>query len=761
MFNFRRSLLSDDIQLEGRLDDGVCTMKNDGVFAMFECDGVYPFTADARDTAIWFDREHSTWMGVGNEEIELIYYECHGDADRTSVPAGIHAHSDVACLAKEYENNLYKTGLYRNKLYLGITLHKTTFQKIKRRFKRQDTSMAERGERLNDLCDLLQTRLKPFGLRRLGYREQGNGLFDEIAEALALALTGIWRPVPATTGSMSNTIFAESFYFPERERHIEIDSPGGVSYAAMFAMKEYPMATWPGMLMAFSSASYCCTLVQKFRFYSNADAMDHITKIQNQRITAEDKAYEQTEKLAIAANDLLDRKMKLGSHSLELLVFADTLPALKAVANVAFNDMQSSNLSSTRLINVLQSGWLSLLPGNAHLSPRPGVIKTGNLVAFMPLYNCPAGPELSQWGPPIITFRTKDGTPYKFHWHISGKNPKALVMGSALLTGVPGSGKTFLAAMLIAMSAGRARVIGLDHKRGWQFLTKFMKGKYGVLGHGKPNFAVLKALTNSPKDLEFLTKLITGCIGGKMTEEESRRLSLGLEIIMGMPAKDRSLKELRRFFDNEPEAAGTRLNKWIWGNEMGWVIDAPDDHLSFTDFTILDVTALLGNETARGPALAYIFYRIVMMLDGRPLMIPFDEGWRILMDAFFSSIIEELLRTIRSKNGILVFITQDPGELARSSISDVLLTMCPTQFHLANPKGNERHYIDKLKLTQRQYDVFREILPGEGEFLLIQGDKSIVGSMPMHNMLDYVPMLSATEEDLIRLDVEENLEAVA
>ena len=41
---------------------------------------------------------------------------------------------------------------------------------------------------------------------------------------------------------------------------------------------------------------------------------------------------------------------------------------------------------------------------------------------------------------------------------------------------------------------------------------------------------------------------------------------------------------------------------------------------------------------------------------------------------------------------------------------------------------------------------------GEGLFLLVQGDKSVVAQLPMRGLDRFTPVLSAREEDLQRVD---------
>ena len=178
------------------------------------------------------------------------------------------------------------------------------------------------------------------------------------------------------------------------------------------------------------------------------------------------------------------------------------------------------------------------------------------------------------------------------------------------------------------------------------------------------------------------------------------------------------------------------------------MIDAPVDTVSFGKLSGLDTTALLDNPRARGPALAYLYHRIALLLDGSPLLIPCDEGWRALVDRTFREIIERQLRTIRSRNGAVVFITQSPRDIVDSGIVNILVEQCPTQFHLFNPRGTRADYVDGLKLTPGQYEALRGLQGGQGLFLLVQGEKSVVAQLPLYGLDSFIRVLSAREEDL-------------
>ena len=100
----------------------------------------------------------------------------------------------------------------------------------------------------------------------------------------------------------------------------------------------------------------------------------------------------------------------------------------------------------------------------------------------------------------------------------------------------------------------------------------------------------------------------------------------------------------------------------------------------------------------------------------------------------------------------MVFVTQSPRDIIDSGIVNILVEQCPSQFHLANPRGTREDYVDGLKLTSGQFEALRGLPSGEGMFLLVQGEKSVVAQLPLRGLDNFIRILSAREEDLQRID---------
>ena len=760
LFERRIPLVSDHVPLEDHVTERVCVLTDGSAYAMFEVGGISPETAEPEEVSAWHNRLNLTIRNVANDQLILTVYQCRGLATPDAFPLGQHRSGFAAELAAAYRSRLLDRALYSNRLFLAVQLRpprpagewvadqmeKRGRNLAKRRAKVEP--LRDRVQRTEDICELIQAELAAYKPHRLGLVSRGNAVFSEIGEALAYAITGEWRAVPLTTSRLGNTLLVEDVIFGHEV--IEMRGPGWTVSAAMLGMREFPAVTWPGLFGALLSAPFRYTLVQSFRCMGKAEGHGVLTRKQNKMLAAGDKALSQMAALDQANDRLASNAFVMGDYNLALCVFADRASALGDVATAAWKALGDSGVVVARESKALMAAWLSMLPGNHRLRVRPGAISSRNFAAMAPLHAYPAGPGKGHWGDPIALFRTSGGTPYRFHWHVAD-------VGNAVVTGEIGSGKSLLVGFLITQTAGRADIIALDHKRGWEPLIRGMGGEYAVLGAGQPHFAPLKALDASPRNMDFLSELLRGCIrqdgGPALTPEEDRRLALALEAVMSLPPEDRSLGEVRAFLGTDQNGAGARLEKWCWGNELGWVIDAPKDAISLSgDLHGLDTTALLENPRARGPALLYLFHRIELRLDGRPMLIPCDEGWRALMDETFRPAIQKRLKTIRSFNGALVFITQSPADILHSGIAASLVEQCPTQIHMPNPRATRSDYVDGLKRTPGEFETLRQIPKGSGQFLLCQGTQSVVVQLPLHGMSDEIAVLSGREETVRLLD---------
>lgn len=806
----QRPMLSDWVPIEDYIKEQIRLLTGGGVWASYEVEGIAAETATGEALVQWVDTINTTLRNVCDDRLILKVKFGRGLASPADWPHHACDNPFLEDLLHSYRDRLLDRALYENRIFLGLEYLPTTpgtewlNQKVTDggpRVRSAET-VQQRVDSLERCCSLLEASLSGFGLRRLGMAARGRGIFDEMLEAEAFIATNVWRQIPVTKGRPADAMFSEDVTF--HHEHIEIRAPGSTTYGAHLGFKTYPASTFPGVLGAFLAAPFRLSLVHSFRFMEQAEGQSVLGRKQNKLVWANDKASSQVAALGRAADQLQSGDFVMGDSAMTLCVFADRagsgfqfydrlvaqaksavtrwgLPdravevfdsaiqavvgrpgsnPLSDVVSAAWQALGTCGCTVARENKALMGAWLSMLPGNDKHRPRPGAITSINYSHFNPLHNYGKGPEESRWGEAVAITVTPGGTPYRFHWH---EGPTESASGGTLITGKTGSGKTLGTGFFIANTVARTWQsgggwVGLDHKRGWNALTLAMGGSYSILGDGEPNFAPMKALPNTERSREFLLELLRGCIIGnthyEISAEDEHRLELGVETVMQGPPEDRWVREVQAFLGDNPEGAGARLKKWCWGEELGWVIDAPADHIDMDgDINAFDTTRLLANKRARATAMLYLFFRIELRMNGQPLLISVDEGWHAVMEEEASKpAIEKISRTIRSKNGVLVFITQSPSDIVQAGMSAALLEQFPNQHHYHNSGVRREVFVNALGRTDGEYDALMSLQPGTGQFLMIKGGKSSIQGTPLAGLDDLIAILSTSEANLEAID---------
>jgi type IV secretion system protein VirB4 len=328
------------------------------------------------------------------------------------------------------------------------------------------------------------------------------------------------------------------------------------------------------------------------------------------------------------------------------------------------------------------------------------------------------------------------------------------------VTGPTGSGKTVVLTFLLAQ-AFRVRpapkAVFFDKDRGGEIFVRAMNGAYEALTPGTSSGFNPLQLENSGPNREFLLRLLKTMLrhgdGRDFGQEEEDVLERALLRLMQEPATQRNLANLSGLLMGRaranPNDLSARLRQWIDG-EKGWLFNAQHDVLTFSERQIFgfDMTSILDNEELRTPALMYIFHRLDALLDGRPVMIFMDEGWRLLRDTTFSDFIVDKMKTIRKLNGIVGFGTQSAADIARAPASHTLIEQSSTNIHFPNPRADEESYIRRFGLTVKEFNFIRTTPPEKRTFLIKHGNDSVIARLDLNAMPDMVKVLSGRKESI-------------
>jgi len=159
----------------------------------------------------------------------------------------------------------------------------------------------------------------------------------------------------------------------------------------------------------------------------------------------------------------------------------------------------------------------------------------------------------------------------------------------------------------------------------------------------------------------------------------------------------------------QDEAVRQAMHIYTIDGGMGHLLDAEEDGLSLTDFTVFEIEELmnLGDKYAL-PVLLYLFRRIELSLKGQPAIIILDEAWVMLGHPVFRAKIREWLKVLRKANCMVLMATQSLSDAANSGILDVIVESTATKIFLPNVYARDEDtaaLYRRMGLNNRQIEI--------------------------------------------------------
>lgn len=755
------------------INERLVALDSRAIMVTIAIEGVSFETKDTVDLNALYRDLNVVYRNIADERLALWTHVIRRREDE--YPQGSFKSCFSLRLNEKYRNRMVAEDLFRNDLYLSLLWRPRkdpaaqlgAFVARLRKDQGQSTEV-DLGDikQFEDIILDLMAALGRFSPRVLTLQERDGLIFSEPSEMLRQLVGGRREPVPLTCGPISSAIYSDRVIIGHET--IEIRHEGTSRYAGMFGFKEYPARTRPGMFDGLLTVPYEFILTQSFSFLSKADAKGVMGRKQNQMVSTGDKAASQVEELEQALDDLESNRFVLGEHHLTLSVFANSINELSD--NMAKCRMHLTNGGAVvaREDLGLEASWWAQLPGNFRYRLRSGAITSKNFAGFSPFHSYPVGQtDSNHWGPAVALLKTASGSPFYFNMHHGD-------LGNTFIGGPSGSGKTVLLNFILAQSEKfDANIVFFDKDRGADLFVRAVGGTYLPLQNGRPTgCAPLKGIELTPQNKVFLSQWLAKLAamkGKEVSVAEMRDISQAIEGLADLPVQQRTIGALRTFLNNtDPEGIAARLKRWQAGGPLGWVFDNEVENIGISasdvapQFVGYDMTDFLDNEEIRTPLMAYLFYRVEQLIDGRRIIVVIDEFWKALADEGFRDLAQNKLKTIRKQNGVMLFATQSPRDAINSPIAHTIIEQCPTQIFMPNPRGSRADYVEGFKMTEREYELISRELSNESRrFLVKQGHNSIIAELNLSGFNEELAVLSGRTGDIemaedIRKKVGEN-----
>jgi type IV secretion system protein VirB4 len=299
-----------------------------------------------------------------------------------------------------------------------------------------------------------------------------------------------------------------------------------------------------------------------------------------------------------------------------------------------------------------------------------------------------------------------------------------------------------------------------DKDRGGDLFLRAMGGRYTLLRHGVRSGLNPLQLPHTAANGRFLQQWIASLLtiqGETLNSDDIAVIADAVAANFEQDLAHRRLRYLREMLvgARRPKMGdlASRLAPWVEQGDRAWLFDNETDEADLSARVIgFDMTQLLNDPAARTPAMMYLFHRVEERLDGTPSIIVVDEGWKALDDEVFVNRIRDWEKTIRKRNGIVGFATQNASDALESRIASAMIEQSPTQIFMPNPKAQEEEYCKGFGLSRQEFEIIRTLPDTSRCFLVRHGPESVIARLDLRGHDAMLGLLSANERQVRRLD---------
>jgi type IV secretion system protein VirB4 len=684
-------------------------------------------------------------------------------------------------LNERYLGTLKERSLFTNEMVFTVVrknavgkmgLLDTLFRGVQRAQALTDDVRTEREAvaELRELTTNFVEQFQSYGARQLRVTQRPNGLHSEPLEFLQQLVNGPSDvPVQLPRMGIDRMLTRKRPVFERRTLVLHGAHERDSWFGAMLSVKEYPPHAGPGMLDQLLSVNHAFIVSQSFAVIERATAREQINTIENQVEQADEGGTIVGEQITEARDAILGSLASLGEHHLTVLCLGRTPAELNKAINEIGAVITDMGMVPVREDLNMEPAFWAQLPANFGYVARRAKIMSTNFCAFSSFHNFPSGQTRGlHWGSPIALLETTSSTPYTFNFHVND-------VGNFLVIGPTGSGKT-VALSFLAAQAQRVtptpRLVFFDRDRGAEILIRALGGNYEILQPGTPTGFNPFQIGNTPQNREFLFTLVSymclpaGAENLDAQEEGIIRDAIGA--LMRYEPEQRQAFHLLELLRGRTKAkAGdlaARFDDWVRPEQRGWLFANAEDRLAMGGAANgtkgsgagavlgFDMTQVLNDPKIRTAALLYIFHRIDSLIDGTPLMLFLDEGWKLLDDPVFLTFIREKLKTIRKLNGIVGFGTQSAADIVRSSAANTLIEQTATTLFFPNAKADAYSHREVFKLSEREFQWVQTTPVEARSFLIKHASDSVIARLDLKAAPDLIKVLSARTSTLQEMD---------
>lgn len=760
----REALAGRHLPYACHLTDNVVRLRDGSLMLVISVDGLLFETADSGELDYRKSLRDAMLRAVGSSRF-AVYHHIIRRRVRAEL-AGTFPDEFSRTLDAEWQARLETKKLYTNQLMFTLVRRPPQGQvgliqkllKVTQLARGEDEAAAKLVAEVRALeaaGNQLLATLTQYGPRLLSVYNTPDGPCSEPMEFLSALYNCELRPVRLPEGDLGQYLPYRRVTFGRDCIELGTTPELPKDFAAILSIKDYPAQTSPGMLDDLLRIPAEMVISQSFACVDRQPALSRMNLALRRMRASDDEALSLRSELAEAKDAVAAGRSSFGEHHLTVMVRGETPAQVNAAAAEVHASLTDLGIISVREDLGLEAAYWAQFPGNLKYIARRALVSSANFASLASGHNFPVGSaSFNHWGQAVTAFETTAAGPYYFNFHQGD-------LGNFTIIGPSGSGKTVIVNFLLAQARRFApRITFFDKDRGAELFIRAIGGKYDVLRPGEPSNLNPLVLPDTAENRSFLQDWVGQLVGHDKTPLTAEEVAQIKDAIDANFAAPRSYRRLSHFAEllrgaQRPHAADlyARLRPWWGEGEHAWLFDNAEDHVDLSQSVLgFDMTRVLDTPSLRTPVMMYLFRRVDERLDGTPSVIVVDEGWKALDDDIFVHRIRDWQKTIRKRNGILGFITQNAEDALASRIASAIVEQTATQIFTANPKATEADYIGGFGLTQHEYQLVRNLPDSSRCFLVKRGLESVIARLDLSGAAETLAILSGGERSVRLFD---------
>lgn len=732
------------------VDDGVIVGKNGSFMAAWLYKG--DDNASSTDTQRELDsmRINQAFAGLGNG------WMIHVDAVRRGAPnysaRGVSSFPDQLTAALDEERRRLFEGLgtmYEGYFVLTVTYFPPMLaqQKFVELMFDDDATPPDHKIRTRNLIEQFKRDVKGIEsslssvlkmTRLMGKKiqnEDGSTItHDDFLSWLQNCITGIAQPIVLPSNPMYlDALLGGKDLIPGVVPKI------GNNFIQVVAIEGFPLESAPGILSALAELPGNYRWSSRFIFMDNHEAVKHLEKYRKkwkQKVRGffdqvfntnsgniDQDAQSMVQDAADAIAEINSGLVAEGYYTSVVVLMDEDRERLENSALTVQKSIERMGFAArVETINTMDA-FMGSIPGHGVENVRRPLMNTMNLADLLPTSSiwtgsatapCPLYPPLA---PALMHCVTHGATPFRLNLHVRD-------LGHTFMFGPTGSGKSTHLSMIAAQLRRYLGMTVFAFDKGMSMYplaagiraaTKGASGLHFTVASDDDKLAFcplqfLETKADRAWAMDWIETILH--LNGLQTTAQQRN-EIGYAVVTMAKEGSKTLSDFTNTVQDD--VVRETLKQYTVDGNMGHLLDAEQDGLSLSDFTVFEIEELMNlGEKFALPVLLYLFRRIERALHGQPAVIILDEAWLMLGHEAFRAKIKEWLKVMRKANCLVLMATQSLSDAANSGILDVIVESTATKIFLPNPYARDEDtsaLYRRMGLNSRQIEIISGAVP--------------------------------------------------